>query len=185
MTPSPYLLLHFRFSRDLGGVDELLPKAILDTAQFIMAMVGAVVVTAIVNPLFLIPVFLLSFIFHAVRKNYLLTSRRIKRLEGAARSPVFSLLADVLQDLPTVRALNAEGMLKLRVESLQDTHSSSWFMLISASTAFGFALDLMCLVFISAVTFGFLAITPEEGGAEASVGLAITQAMMLTGNIKL
>jgi ABC-type multidrug transport system fused ATPase/permease subunit len=146
-----------------------------------MMMIGAVIVTAIVNPLFLVPVFFLSFIFHIVRKNYLLTSRRIKRLEGAARSPVFSLLADLLQDLPTVRALNAEEMLKLRVEGYQDTHSSAWFMLISASTAFGFALDLMCLVFISVVTCAFLAYTPEDEGAESNVGLAITQAMMLTG----
>lgn len=167
----------------MGSVDELLPKAILDTAQFMMMMVGAVIVTAIVNPLFLLPVFFLSFLFHFVRKNYLITSRSIKRLEGAARSPVFSLLADVLQDLPTVRALNAEGMLKLRVEEHQDTHSAAWFMLISASTAFGFALDVICLLFISVVTFAFVAVTPEEGGAESSVGLAITQAMMLTGKL--
>lgn len=63
-------------------MDELLPKTILDAAQYILNMTGAVIVTAIVNPIFLMPVFLMSFIFVFMRRAFLKTSKSIKRLEG-------------------------------------------------------------------------------------------------------
>jgi ATP-binding cassette, subfamily C (CFTR/MRP), member 4 len=168
----------------LSGVDETLPKATLDAGQYLTLMFGSIIVTAIVNPIFLIPVAICAIVFYKARNVYLESSRKIKRLESAARSPVFSLLADVLNDLPTVRALNAEKMLKLKVEEYQDTHSSAWFMYCSMGQAFGFLLDLMVLSCICFITFGFL-LLPNEDVSGAVVGLAITQAMSLTGNILL
>lgn len=74
-----------RFSKDMGAVDEVLPKAILDASQIILNMVGAIVVTATVNPYFLIPIGVLGLIFMAVRTMYLKTSKNIKRLEGISK----------------------------------------------------------------------------------------------------
>lgn len=74
-----------RFSKDMGAADEFLPKAVLDATQIILNMFGAIVVTAIVNPLFLVPVAVLSIVFIGVRKVYLKTSKNIKRLEGTSK----------------------------------------------------------------------------------------------------
>lgn len=71
-----------RFSKDMGAIDEFLPKAILDATQIILNMVGSIVVASIVNPLFLIPVAVLGLLFAFIRKIYLKTSKNIKRLEG-------------------------------------------------------------------------------------------------------
>jgi len=144
-------------------------------------MLGSVIVTAIVNPIFLVPVVICGAVFMKARGKFLNSSRKIKRLESAARSPVFSLLADVLNDLPTVRALNAENMLKLKVEHYQDTHSASWFMYCSIGQSFGFLLDVLVLLFIAFITFGVLLLPSTEDISGAAVGLAITQAMTLTG----
>lgn len=65
-----------------SAIDEYLPKAILDTSQIMLSMAGSIVVTAIVNPLFLIPVFVMSFIFIFIRRAFLKTAKNIKRLEG-------------------------------------------------------------------------------------------------------
>lgn len=85
-----------RFSKDMGGIDELLPKAILDAGQVILQMVGVIVVTCIVNWLFLIPIGFLSILFWFIRKIYLKTSKNIKRLEGISEYGIlvgkFSLL---------------------------------------------------------------------------------------------
>lgn len=74
-----------RFSKDMGAVDEFLPKAFLDSAQVILNMGGAIIVTAIVNPIFLIPLIVMSIIFVFIRKIYLKTSKNIKRLEGICK----------------------------------------------------------------------------------------------------
>lgn len=74
-----------RFSKDMGAVDEFLPKAFLDSAQVILNMGGAIVVTAIVNPLFLVPLIVLALVFLFIRKIYLKTSKNIKRLESISK----------------------------------------------------------------------------------------------------
>lgn len=74
-----------RFSKDMGATDELLPKALLDAGQIILNMLGAIIVTSSVQPLFLIPVLLLGVLFMIIRKIYLKTSKNIKRLEGISK----------------------------------------------------------------------------------------------------
>lgn len=168
-----------RFSKDMGSVDELLPKAILDATQIILSMIGTIVVTVVVNPMFLIPLAVLGIIFIYLRKIYLKTSKNIKRLEGITRSPVFSHLAASLAGLPTIRAFAAQGELIKEFDSHQDIHTASFYMFITSATAFGFALDLLCLVFVLIVVFSFLLADNSILGDR--VGLAITQAMALTG----
>ncbi|XP_058822716.1 ATP-binding cassette sub-family C member 4-like [Topomyia yanbarensis] len=168
-----------RFSKDMGSVDELLPKAILDATQIILSMVGTIVVTVIVNPMFLIPLAFLAVIFIYLRRIYLKTSKNIKRLEGITRSPVFSHLAASLAGLPTIRAFEAQEELIREFDAHQDIHTSSFYMFITSSTAFGFALDLLCLLFVFVVVFSFLVL--DTGILGDRVGLAITQSMALTG----
>jgi len=81
-----------RFSKDIGTIDELLPKACLDAGQIIMLMFGSLIVTCIVNPIFLVPIVFISIIFYWIRKVYLKTSKNIKRLEGMCMSVFLHLI---------------------------------------------------------------------------------------------
>ncbi|XP_043486928.1 ATP-binding cassette sub-family C member 4-like isoform X2 [Polistes fuscatus] len=171
-----------RFSKDIGAIDELLPKALLDAGQICMLMFGSLAVSCIVNPLFLIPVIFLGTIFYWIRKVYLKTSKNIKRLEGMTRSPVFTHLNATLNGLSTIRAYGAQEILKKEFDKFQDTHTSTVYMYIVTSTAFGFSLDVFCFIFTSLVTFSFLLLNTSFSGGE--VGLAITQVMAMTGMIQ-
>lgn len=53
-------------------------------------------------------------------------------------------------------------------------------MFISTSRAFGFWLDLFCVVYIAVVTISFFVF----GGEGGNVGLAITQALAMTGMVQ-
>lgn len=168
-----------RFSKDMGAVDEFLPKAMLDASQIILTMFGAIIVTATVKPIFLVPVLVLGFAFFIIRKIYLKTSKNIKRLEGSTRSPVFTHLSATLTGLSTIRAFGAQKDLIQEFDNHQDLHSGAWYMFISTSTAFGLSLDIICLVFMGCVTFYFLLVEDDVMGTD--VGLAITQSMALAG----
>lgn len=171
-----------RFSKDMGAIDELLPKAILDAGQICMMMVGSLTVSCIINPLFLIPIIFLGTVFYWIRKVFLKTSKNIKRMEGITRSPVFTHLNATLNGLSTIRAYCAQDILKKEFDKLQDVHTSTVYMYVTASTAFGFSLDVFCFIFISVVTFSFLLLEQSFSGGE--VGLAITQVMAMTGMIQ-
>ncbi|XP_067014322.2 ATP-binding cassette subfamily C member 4 [Anabrus simplex] len=170
-----------RFSKDIGSIDELLPKALLDASQVFFLMIGCLILALIVNYLLVLPLLVLSVIFWFDRRVFLKTSKNIKRVEGITKSPVFTHLHATLQGLTTIRAYGAQDILKDEFDKHQDLHSSAWYMFITTSTAFGFSLDILSLIYIACVTFSFLVF---EGALGGEVGLAITQSMALTGMIQ-
>ncbi|XP_011301163.1 probable multidrug resistance-associated protein lethal(2)03659 [Fopius arisanus] len=171
-----------RFSKDMGAIDELLPMALIDCVQIGLALLGIVVVVGVANPWLMIPTAIIGVIFYFLRVIYLGTSRSVKRLEGITRSPVFSHLNATLQGLATIRAFEAETVLTKEFDHHQDLHSSAWYMFIASSRAFGFWLDIFCLIYIALVTLSFLVLPDSADNTEGgNVGLAITQSIGLTG----
>ncbi|XP_017474881.1 PREDICTED: probable multidrug resistance-associated protein lethal(2)03659 isoform X4 [Rhagoletis zephyria] len=170
-----------RFSKDMGQVDEILPAVMMDVIQIFLSLFGIVIVIAIVNPLFLLPTAILAVMFYYLRSFYLKTSRDIKRLEAITRSPVYSHMAASLAGLPTIRAYGAQRVLIWEFDNYQDMHSSAFYLFISTSRAFGYWLDCCCVVYIAIITLSFFLFPPENGG---DVGLAITQAMGMTGMVQ-
>ncbi|XP_066581201.1 probable multidrug resistance-associated protein lethal(2)03659 [Prorops nasuta] len=173
-----------RFSKDMGAVDELLPLAMIDCVQIGLSLLGIIVVVAVANYWLLIPTFFIGIIFYYLRVFYLATSRSVKRLEGITRSPVFAHLNATMQGLPTIRAFGAGEILVKEFDRHQDLHSSAWYIFIASSRAFGFWLDIFCLVYITLVTLSFLVFGGDDAAGSmqgGNVGLAITQSIGLTG----
>lgn len=169
-----------RFSKDMGQIDEYLPSVAVDVIQIFLSLLGIVIVVAIVNPYNLIPTFIIGLIFYVMREYYLMSSRNIKRVEAITRSPIYSHLSASLSGLSTIRAFEAEKVLVREFDNHQDLHSSSFYLFISASRAFGFYLDVFCVIYIAIVTLTFF-INGDNGG---NVGLAITQALGMTGMVQ-
>merc|ERR1719186_62297 len=79
-----------RFSKDMGSMDELLPPAFFDVLTIGLNIGGIMAVIFAVRPWVMIPTVFLGVIFVFLRRFYMASARDIKRLEGIARSPVFS-----------------------------------------------------------------------------------------------
>lgn len=71
-----------RFSKDIGSIDEALPKILLDAIQINLSMVGAIAVTLYVNVKFGAIMLVIGVAFMVVRFVYLKVSKDLKRLEG-------------------------------------------------------------------------------------------------------
>lgn len=100
----------------------------------------------------------------------------------AAKSPVFTHLAATLNGLSTIRAYNAEKILRTEFDDHQDTHTACFYMFLAVSSAFGLTLDIMCLVFTFCIIFYYMLF--DTGVSGEKVGLAVTQAMSLTGMLQ-
>ncbi|KAH8352145.1 hypothetical protein KR084_002249, partial [Drosophila pseudotakahashii] len=170
-----------RFSKDMSQVSELLPDVMADLFQIVLWLAGLIILLAIVNPLFLAPAFVMAIIFCQLRNFYLKTSRDLKRIEAIARSPVYSHLAASLTGLSTIRAFEAQRVLESEFDNYQDVHSSALYMFLSTSSAYGYWMECLCVVYIAIVTLSFFIFPPANGG---DVGLAITQVMGLMGMVQ-
>ncbi|XP_063223955.1 ATP-binding cassette sub-family C member 4-like [Bacillus rossius redtenbacheri] len=171
-----------RFSKDMGTIDELIPAFIFEAVQIFLTMAGILAMVAYVNYLLIIPMACVAPLYYLLSRVYLATAQGIKRLEGATRSPVFSHVSASFNGLATIRCSRAQQMLKKEFDSHQDLHTSAWHLTIATMMAYGMWLDFVSNMFVGAVMFSFLMFESEYFGA--NVGLAISQAMMLTGMLQ-
>ena len=92
-----------RFSKDVGCMDELLPKTFLMAIQLVLLVFSTVLVPTVTNPWLLFVVAPMTVLVMYISRYYLKTSRELKRLESICRSPVFSHISETLNGLDTIR----------------------------------------------------------------------------------
>ncbi|KAK0071150.1 hypothetical protein PV326_001619, partial [Microctonus aethiopoides] len=171
-----------RFSKDMGAVDELLSVSLINTLQLFCMDLSIVVIISISNPWLLIPTTVMAILFYLFLIVYSTNNRDIKRLEGVARSPIYSHFSATLQGLTTIRSFNADKILVEEFDRHQDFHSGAWFIFLGMSQGFGIWLDSICTIYILLVTMSFLIIQDDTNPAQgANVGLAVTQSLGLIG----
>lgn len=171
-----------RFSKDMGAIDEMLPRVIMEATQILLVMAGIFVMVAIVNPFMILVLGIALCLFSFILKLYLRPSQDLKRLEGITRSPVFSYMSATLTGISTIRSRGLEEHLSREFDELQDVHSGVYHLSYASVTAFGLWLDILSTAFVSVLTFSFL--TMLGGTSSGNVGLAISQALILTGMVQ-
>lgn len=91
---------------------------------------------------------------------------------------MFSHTNATLNGLSTIRAFKASDILQEEFAQIQNFNSACYYLSMGATRAFAFWLDMVCVMYIAIVTYSFLFMDSGSGG---SVGLAITQSIMLIG----
>ncbi|KAI2474069.1 ATP binding cassette (ABC) protein subfamily C member, provisional [Diabrotica virgifera virgifera] len=168
-----------RFSKDIGSIDEALPRTLLDTVQIGLMAIANSFVIGTLTVWILIPTILTAILFYFLRKVYVSTSRNVKRVESVTRSPVFTHLSQSLQGLTTIRAFRAQEILKNEFDNYQNLNSAAYFLYFSCARTFGYWLDFFCLIYFTLVLASLIFIEGEQYGG--NMGLALTQAMAITG----
>ncbi|XP_033343952.1 multidrug resistance-associated protein 4-like isoform X1 [Bombus vosnesenskii] len=172
-----------RFSKDVGSVDEILPRTMIESIQIFTVMVGILVQVFIINWWTIFPMFIMGFLYWQIRNIYLKTAQDMKRFEGTTKSPVFSHVSSSLLGLTTIRSACAHNMVRKEFDVHQDLHTSAYYLTIATSTAFGFALDVVSICFIAFITYSFIIL--DDGNTFAgNVGLAISQVLILCGMLQ-
>ncbi|CAK8678304.1 unnamed protein product [Clavelina lepadiformis] len=170
-----------RFSKDMGQIDEILPATFMDFIYIFFTIITVLILAIIINYFVGIIAIPLVAYFIWLRQYYLKTSRDIKRMEGASRSPVFTHLSSTLQGLTTVRAFKMQEKFEEEFHIRQDAHSAAWFLFLTGSRWLAMRLDAICAIFIGTVAFFsivFVSMTDVDAG---QVGLTLTYSMMLMG----
>ncbi|XP_066138463.1 ATP-binding cassette sub-family C member 4-like isoform X2 [Euwallacea fornicatus] len=174
-----------RFSKDMGAIDEVLPRVLMDAITIILVMAGILVNVAVSNYYMIIAMVILGYAFMKLRGWYIASAKDIKHLEGIAKSPVFSHITSSISGLTTIRAFQAEENLIQEFDEHQDAHTSAWFFTIMCMVSFGLWLDIISVIFITIVTFAFVLSIEFGNTANGSLmGLAISQSLILTGMVQ-
>uniref|UniRef100_A0A1I7U8T3 ABC transmembrane type-1 domain-containing protein n=1 Tax=Caenorhabditis tropicalis TaxID=1561998 RepID=A0A1I7U8T3_9PELO len=94
-----------RLSRDLDVIDKLQDNIRMCTQTLLNACMILVLIS-ISTPIFLVCAAPLIFIYYFVMIYYIPTSRQLKRLESANRSPILSTIAESIHGASSIRAFD-------------------------------------------------------------------------------
>nr|AJD79132.1 ABCC3 [Pectinophora gossypiella] len=173
-----------RFTKDMGALDEILPRTLLDVLQIYSTLVAILVLNALSLYFTLIPSAVLLILFFLFVKVYLKMAQAIKRLEGTTKSPVFGMVTSSLNGMATIRSCGAQDRLISEFDTHQNLHTSAWNGYLCGGATFALYLDTMCLIYLGTIIFVFLYLDFGNLVAVGSVGLAVTQSNTLTAMLQ-
>ncbi|XP_026764568.1 ATP-binding cassette subfamily C member 4-like isoform X2 [Galleria mellonella] len=172
-----------RFSKDIGALDELLPRFLLECIQIYLVMFSILALNAAALVWTLLPTTIILLLFYTILQIYLKSAHSIKRLEGTTRSPVFSHMSATLNGISTIRSSGAQQRLIDDFDKFQDIHTSTWSSYLASGVTLGFWLDFICVLYLAIVIVAFLVIDSKTIFS-GNVGLAISQTLILTGMLQ-
>jgi ABC-type multidrug transport system fused ATPase/permease subunit len=170
------------FANDLYICDENLPVAMDSTIRSGVFCIATIAASAYVVSISLAPLLPLLIYFYFIRRQFLRSSRDVKRLENVTRAPVHSHLSSSLDGLTTIRAMRAEHRFVQRYYQLQDVNTRAWMTYLYINRWIGFRVDAMSAVFITGVAAG--AVFVRDDLDPGLVGLALTYCAQLMGSFQ-
>ncbi|KAL7295968.1 hypothetical protein TKK_0010526 [Trichogramma kaykai] len=171
-----------RFSKDTGSMDETLPLTLHESIEVFSIILGVLFQVFIVKWWSILPLIAAAIVYLKIRNLYVPIAYGIKRLEGAAKSPVFSHAISSLEGMVTIRSNRAQTFISKQFDTLQNEHTSAHYLHIVVSSAFGLWLDLVSCGVVASVILFLLISGPNTFAGE--VGLIITQVLMLCGMLQ-
>jgi ABC-type multidrug transport system fused ATPase/permease subunit len=118
-----------RFSKDIGQIDNDVLGAIDFFIMKVVQGVTIIVIIATIEPLFLVIMPFIAYVYIQVAQLYLLTSRELKRIEANSRSPIYAQFSETLAGVSTLRAYGAEKRFeKLNEQKMNENHQPFFFI---------------------------------------------------------
>ncbi|TPX76960.1 hypothetical protein CcCBS67573_g01803 [Chytriomyces confervae] len=176
-TPTGRLLN--RFGKDVDTLCDALPLAVSDAMLEIVIVISGIVVCTIATPMYILMVIPLAYPYIWLQRRFLGTSRDLRRLHAITRSPIYQLVDESLDGLPTLRSYGMQEEFVNRLMRIVDLNNGAWISNLLASRWFDVRIDtvgLMALVLSAA-----LCVASKGSVDPALAGLALIYASSTAG----
>ena len=170
-----------RFSKDLQAIDQDIAPCALGVLQCCFSIVSIILLISIITPAFLIAAAFLTALYVAIGAFYIRSSRDLKRLESAQRSPLYQQFGETLSGITTIRAYGDERRFIEDNARRIDTHNRPFIFLWAANRWLALRVDWAgALVSFFAAVFVITNVGAIDAGA---AGLSLTYALGFNENI--
>ncbi|RCI02867.1 hypothetical protein CU098_008807, partial [Rhizopus stolonifer] len=175
-----------RFSKDQHTIDEVLPRNFNMYLRVLSQVIATITIITFSTPFFLILVIPLSFLYMAIQRYYLATSRELKRLDSVGKSPIYSHFQETIQGVSTIRAYEQQQSFIFQNQSKLDTNQRAYYPSIVCNRWLSVRLEFLgsIIIFGSSIlaVLGVLYgnksyIDPGLVGLSVSYALSVTQSL--------
>ncbi|KAF9361073.1 hypothetical protein BGX26_006161 [Mortierella sp. AD094] len=167
-----------RFAHDITAIDIQLPFVFLQLLTMVFLAVNIFGMCIAASPYFAIITIPLGFGYYQLGGFYLVSSRELKRLDSAARSPLYAHFGETLAGLTTIRAFNDSSRFAIQATTLLDRSQQTSYLTNVSTRWLQIMLDFMSLIVLIAV--GLLAILQRESANQQIFSIVLSQIGQLT-----
>jgi ABC-type multidrug transport system fused ATPase/permease subunit len=175
-----------RFSKDEHTIDEILPRNFNSYIRVFAQVIATVLVITFSTPFFLLLIIPLAFIYLAIQRYYLSTSRELKRLDSIGKSPIYSHFQETIQGVSTIRAYEQQRRFVFHNQVKLDANQRAYFPSFTCNRWLAVRLEFLgsiiifgsCIFAVLGVLYGPKSyIDPGLVGLSVSYALSVTQAL--------
>ena len=172
-----------RFSSDVGISDDQIPTSFNDTLSMGFIVLGGVITTAIVMPFLLLAFPLLIFYFFRLRATFVKASRELKMIEGAARSPICSMMTESVTGIASIRSNGSAEYFMSKFEYVHDAHSRAFFGFFSTTRWLNFRLEAITIALLALASLLAVLVNDRDWYHvnPSIIGLSLTLLLQLSG----
>jgi len=109
-----------RFSKDIEDAEDSIPNRFKDVVFCVYSFASIIAVISYTTPLFIISVIPVSVLYFLIQRFFVRTSRQLKRLDSASKSPIFSHFNETIVGVSSIRAFKREKLFVKKMEDLID-----------------------------------------------------------------
>ncbi|KAF9584122.1 hypothetical protein BGW38_007500 [Lunasporangiospora selenospora] len=145
-----------RFSHDITAIDFEIPLCFLNLTFITLNLLMILGFCVAATPYFAIILLPVGVVYFWLGGFYLISSREIKRLDSAARSPLYAHFGETLAGLVTIRAYEASDRLSVDATTMLDRSQQTGYLNNATTRWLAVMLDqlstfILCIVSLLAV----------------------------------
>ncbi|KAF8981755.1 hypothetical protein BGZ46_002323 [Entomortierella lignicola] len=167
-----------RFAHDIAAIDLDLPSEMFQCVLVCFSALqifGFCVGASRYFLIFLVP---LSFLYYTLGGYFLVSGRELKRLDSAARSPLYAHFGETLAGLSTIRAFSDADRFAVQATALLDRSQQTSYLTNVSNRWLQLMLDSLSVLVTSAVVL--LAILQRETANQQIFSIVLSQINQLT-----
>lgn len=169
-----------RFAVDMSAVDLDIPQAVISVADAVLSIVVGIGLIVIASPIYLLCILPIAYKYMDYRRLYRDPSIDLKKLDSAAKPPVFSHFKEVMEGLECIRGYRIQNSEIRRHHELLDRSIMVRLNWDAVNRWLGIRLDMLG-VFI--VCFAAICTVFFSSRSPGIAGLLVTYAMRTTSNL--
>nr|XP_033798422.1 multidrug resistance-associated protein 1-like isoform X2 [Geotrypetes seraphini] len=164
-----------RFTKDIYVIDERFHYYLRTWLNCMLDVAGTILIIGFATPLSILVILPLGFLYLSIQRYYIASSRQIRRLDGASRSPVISHFSESILGASTIRAYGHQERFTNQNRDVMNENLVCYYNNVISNRWLAVRLEFLgsLLVFFAA----FFAVLAKDEMKASTVGLSITYAL--------
>ncbi|XP_053313014.1 ATP-binding cassette sub-family C member 2-like [Spea bombifrons] len=167
-----------RFTKDVYVIDERFHYYLRTWLNCMLDVLGTILVIIYATPFFTLVIVPLALFYLLIQRYYIASSRQIRRLDGASRSPVISHFSETLLGVSTIRAYGHQERFINQNKDVLNENLVCYYNNVISNRWLAVRLEFLgnLMVFFAAL----FAVQAADKVNPGTVGLSITYALNIT-----